>query len=198
LQHIYPNNNCHFHNDWGTMEYGNKIKRLVGDCAKAVLVAAVFVYPVHAEQPLNDVSKEIGALRDQIDRAVLVVVSRDWTFPRRGGEAELAERGCRYELTGRTAVAPLMDILSRSQFSDDDGKGGYSLRMGIYLYAQNGSKTTLLFGDSAGDMRGTYKGQGIVAKAPFDADIRELVAKIAPTEVHYKCEGDASMRLPQT
>jgi hypothetical protein len=140
----------------------------------------------------------IGALRGQIDRAVLVVVSRDWSFPRRGGEAELAGRGCRYELTGRAAVAPLMDILSRHHFTTDEGTGGYSVLMGIYLYAQNGSKTTLLFGDSAGDMRGTYNGLAIVAKAPFDADIRELVAKIVPTEAHYKCEGDASMRLPQT
>jgi hypothetical protein len=136
----------------------------------------------------------IGVLRDQVDRAVLV----DWSFPRRGGEVELAGRGCRYELTGRAAVAPLMDILSRSQFSADEGKGGYSMKMGIYLYAQNGSKTTLLFGDSAGDMRGTYNGQAIVAKAPFDADIRELVARMAPTEAHYKCEGDAAIRLPQT
>ncbi len=158
------------------------------------LCAACLAFSPTSAKATEEMS--VATMRDQIDRAVLVVVSREWSFPRRIGEADLAGRGCRYELTSRAAVAPLMEVLSRSQFSVDENKGGYSLRMGIYLHAKDGGKTTLLFGDSAGDMRGTYNGRAIVVKAPFDAQIRELVAKIAPTEAHYQCEGDSSARLP--
>jgi hypothetical protein len=133
----------------------------------------------------------------QLDRAVLLVVSRDWTFRVAGGESDLPSRGCRYELDS-AAVAPLVDILSKAEFAADEATPNYSLFMGIYLYGRDGGTTKLLIGKSTGDVRGTLDGKPIVAKAPFDSAVRALVAKMVPTEAHYQCEGDASMRLPQT
>lgn len=175
-------------------------RRLRGSLVKLFMLGAVCLgfSPTHvnAGEEQKFVEMQVGEMRDQVDRAVLIVVSRDWAFPRRGGEEDLPHRGCRYELNDSASISPLMDILSKSQFTNDEEKNGYSLFMGIYLYAHDGSRTTLLFGQS----RGTYNGRAIVAKAPFETDIRALVAKLVPKEVHYTCEGDApgSMRLPES
>ena len=155
---------------------------------------------LNAGEEQKSVEIQIGEMRGQVDRAVLIIVSPDWSFRRRGREEDLPNRGCRYELNDSASISPLMDILSRSQFPNDEEKYGGSLLMGIYLYAHDGSKTSFLFGYSSksGDVAGTYNGQAIVAKAPFEKDIRALVAKTEPKEAHYTCEGDESIRLPKS
>jgi hypothetical protein len=162
-----------------------------------LLVAAALLsaggQPV-AAQPPQDVGAMLGKLRGQVVNAEVYAVAARWVFRRKMSETDLPAIGCLYRFGEPAAVAALMDTLAAAPIVGAATPGApLDARVGVYLHARDGTTTRLVFERTyrEGDARGLYDGTvPFVAKAPFDRQLRALLAPMQPATIHYQCDRD--------
>jgi hypothetical protein len=181
----------------------NKFWQQVRDPLKGCVVTLAFAsLPAHGNEMPKDIPQQIATLRGQVVTAVVIVGTRNWSFNRVMREKDLPSIGCTYTLEDSASIGALLDVLSKSQFSDNPTPGAsVNARLGIYFYKSDGTKTTLIFARpfkdeqgsplSSGDARGSYNNIPVVAKAPFEQEVRNLlVGRLKPTKTSYGCDSE--------
>lgn len=172
----------------------NRIRNI----ACALLLA--FAMPAYADDGPADVRAVVAGAQGQVIKAVVIAGPVKFSFRRLMHEKDLPSIGCEYRFDDPAAIFSLMAILSRTQFTEDmDADRPVSVGLGIYLDTRDGASTKMIFGRTFADghARGVLNGAGkFVAKAPFDKDIRALLATMPPSTVHYQCDRDDILSFP--
>jgi hypothetical protein len=142
----------------------------------------------------QSVQIELANLRSQVRRVVVLARSDEWSFRRPMNEAELPSISCTYELDKGAPVNFLLDLLSDARFqADPTSRPGFDVRMGIYLFTDNGLKASFIFARpfkfENGEIlaRGTYNGATLAISSQLYDDVQTYLAGIQPTKTTFYC-----------
>ena len=125
-------------------------KTLLRACVINALTCALFPIHSNATEKYKDVSKMIGDMRGSIASAKVVVIREGILFPYNINDKELNRIGCSYLVTSKDDLDSLLNIVTGARIVEvtpffNGRKMGISANLGIYLTANDGTTTALIF-----------------------------------------------------